>query len=60
MKLIATLFITQVMAATVSCPAISCDTTISGFTCFEHSDSTPVESISTWLCPDDQTCNVDF
>ena len=43
----------------ISCPAISCDTTIGDFVCYEHSSSTPVEYINTYLCPFDQVCNLE-
>lgn len=33
-------------------------TTISDFTCYEHSSEMPVKEISTFICPDDQTCDV--
>ena len=37
----------------ISCPVINCDTTIGNFNCFQHSATTPVESIDTYLCPYD-------
>ena len=43
----------------ISCPSISCDTTIGDFVCYEHSQSTPVEYINTYLCPFDQVCNLE-
>lgn len=46
-------------AESISCPVINCDTTIGNFNCFEHSQSTPVESIDTYLCPYDQVCNLE-
>ena len=45
---------------TVTCPEINCDTTIGNFNCFDHSQSTPVESINTYLCPYDQVCNLEI
>lgn len=44
----------------ITCPVINCDTTIGNFNCFEHSSTTPVESIDTYLCPYDQVCNLEF
>jgi len=35
------------------CPAISCETTISDFICYQHEADTPVRSIQTFSCPFD-------
>jgi hypothetical protein len=42
----------------ITCPPINCDTTIGDFVCYEHSQSTPVDYINTYLCPYDQVCNL--
>lgn len=43
----------------ITCPVINCDTTIGNFNCFQHSSTTPVEQIDTYLCPYDQVCNLE-
>ena len=48
-----------VETATVKCPVIDCEMSISDFTCYEHSGGMPVETINTFVCPYDQVCNIE-
>lgn len=41
-----------------SCPRINCDTTFGELNCYSHSGDNPVESITTFSCPEDRVCDL--
>ena len=52
------LIINQFAEATFKCPRINCDTTFGEMNCYSHSGDNPVESITTFSCPEDRVCDL--